>query len=85
MTQTSGSEPKPAKLPWDSAAAMAQMRVAMDEASKAYEIRMENLKQALSDGRLTPQQFLKAVAVELEESTKAKHQAGQKVLDMYSD
>ena len=86
MTQgPKGSESKPSKLPWDPDTAIFQIGVAMDEASKAYKIRMENLKQALDDGRLTPQQFQKAVVEELEESSKARHQAGTKVLNTYLD
>ncbi len=85
MTQPEEDGNQGSKLPWDSDTAMARVGEAMQKASRAYDIRMENLKEALADGRLTPEQFRVAVLEELRDSAAAKDDAVKKVLDEYAD
>lgn len=85
MSQTVGDGNQGAKLPWDPIASMARVGEAIREASRAYDLRMENLKEALADGRLTPEQFRLAIIDELRDSAAAKDEAVKKVLDEYAD
>ncbi len=64
---------------------MVRVAEAMQEATRNYVIRMENLKQALADGRLSPEQFRLAIMRELRDSAAAKDEAVKKVLDEYAD
>ena len=85
MSQSAKEEEQGTKLPWGSNTAMARVAEAMQEATRNYVIRMENLKQALADGRLTPEQFRLAIIDELRDSAAAKDEAVKKVLDEYAD
>ena len=85
MSQSAKEEEQGTKLPWGSNTAMVRVAEAMQEATRNYVIRMENLKQALADGRLTPEQFRLAIIDELRDSAAAKDEAVKKVLDEYAD
>lgn len=85
LSQSAKEEEQGTKLPWGSNTAMVRVAEAMQEATRNYVIRMENLKQALADGRLSPEQFRLAIMRELRDSAAAKDEAVKKVLDEYAD
>lgn len=85
MSQSSGEKSPDSKLPWDPDTAMVRVADAMTKATRAYEIRMANLLQAVREGTITGEQFTSSIMEELRERNAASSEAAQKILDEYAD